>query len=116
MTTKKRILTGDNSTGKLHLGHYVGSLENRVKLQHEYETFILIADMHAYAYPKYVDKPEVVSQAVIDVATDDLAIGLDPRNVKIFVESGVPEIYELGIIFSMITSHARVMRNPTLKE
>ena len=116
MSNKKRILTGDNSTGKLHLGHYVGSLENRVKLQNDYDTFILIADMHAYAYPKYVDKPEIVSQSVIDVATDDLAVGLDPKKVKIFVESGIPEIYELGIIFSMITSHARVMRNPTLKE
>ena len=116
MSKKKRILTGDNPTGRLHLGHYVGSLENRVRLQDDYETFILVADMHAYAYPKYVGDPDVVSKSVIDVTVDNLAVGLDPEKSTIFVESAIPEIYELGIIFSMLTSHARVLRNPTLKE
>ncbi len=113
---KKRILTGDNPTGKLHLGHYVGSLENRVKLQEEYETFIILADMHAFAYPKYVSNPEVVSQAVFEVAMDNLAVGLDPNKSFIFVESSVPEIYELGVIFSMLVSHSRALRNPTIKD
>lgn len=113
---KKRILTGDNTTGKLHLGHFVGSLENRVKLQHEYETFIVLADMHSFAYPKYVENPEIIHDSVRDVLLDNLSVGLDPKNVTFFVESQVPEIYELATIFSMIVTHNRALRNPTLKE
>ncbi len=113
---KKRILTGDNPTGKLHLGHYVGTLENRVKLQDEYETFIILADMHTLAYPKYVSNTQLVADSVFEVAMDNLSVGLDPKKISIFYESGIPEIYELGIIFSMLVSHARALRNPTLKE
>jgi len=113
---KKRILTGDNPTGKLHLGHYVGSHENRVKLQNDYETFIILADMHAFAYPKYVGNPQVVSDSIIEVLIDNLAVGLDPKKVTFFVESGIPEIYELGIIFSMLVTHNRALRNPTIKD
>lgn len=116
MENKKRILTGDNPTGKLHLGHYLGSLENRVKLQDEYETFIILADMHAFAYPKYVGAPEVVSDSILQVTMDNLAVGLNPAKTKIFVESTIPEIYELGIIFSMLVSHNRALRNPTIKD
>ena len=82
--TKKRILTGDNPTGKLHLGHYVGSLKNRIRLQDEYETFIIIADSHAFAYPKYVASPEIVADGVLQVTMDNLAIGLDPTKVTFF--------------------------------
>jgi tryptophanyl-tRNA synthetase len=114
--SKKRILTGDNTTGKLHIGHYVGSLDNRVRLQDEYETFIIAADMHALAYPKYIGSPEVVRDSVLEVTMDNLAVGLDPEKVTFFYESGIPEIYELGILFSMIVSHSRVMRNPTIKD
>ena len=113
---KKRILTGDNPTGKLHLGHYVGSLENRVKLQSDYETFIILADMHAFAYPKYVGNPQIVSDSILEVLIDNLAVGLDPKKVTFFVESGIPEIYELGIIFSMLVTHNRALRNPTIKD
>lgn len=113
---KKRILTGDNTTGKLHLGHYVGSLENRVKLQDEYETFIMLADLHAFAYPKYIDEPEVVSQSARDVLLDNLSVGLDPQKVTFFAESGMPELYELASILTMQVTHARVLRNPTIKE
>lgn len=113
---QKRILTGDNPTGRLHLGHYAGSLQNRVKLQDEYETFIIIADLHAMAYPKYLGKPEVVADSVMQVAMDNLAVGLDPKKSKIFVESSVPQIYELAAIFSMLISHNRALRNPTLKD
>jgi tryptophanyl-tRNA synthetase len=116
MTKQKRILTGDNATGKLHLGHFVGSLENRLKLQNEYDTFIICADLHAFAYPKYVESPEIVAQSVWEVTADNLAVGLDPEKVKFFTESSIPEIYELSAILSMLVSHARVMRNPTLKE
>lgn len=115
-TPKKRILTGDNTTGKLHLGHFVGSLENRVKLQNEYETFIILADMHALAYPKYVDKPGIISDSILQVTMDNLAVGLDPNNVTIFAESTIPEIYELGIIFTMLVTHNRALRNPTIKD
>ena len=113
---KKRILTGDNPTGKLHLGHYVGSLENRVKLQNDYETFIILADMHAFAYPKYVGDPQVVNDSILEVLMDNLAVGLDPKKVTFFVESGISEIYELGIIFSMLVTHNRALRNPTIKD
>ena len=116
MENKKRILTGDNATGKLHIGHYVGSLQNRVELQNEYETFIVIADMHTLAYPKYVNETEKVAKAVLEVTMGNLAAGLDPKKVTFFAESGIPEIYELGIIFSMLISHNRALRNPTLKQ
>ena len=84
--SKGRILTGDRPTGKLHLGHYVGSLANRVKLQHEYETFIIIADVQALT--TNFEAPERLPQDVRQVAQDYLAAGLDPEKVTIFVQSG----------------------------
>src|SRR3989338_9699670 len=116
MNNMKRILTGDNPGGKLHLGHFVGSLENRVKLQDEYETFIILADMHSYAYPKYISDTSIVQKGVREVLLDNLSVGLDPKKVTFFVESGIPEIYELGIVFAMLVSHNRAMRNPTIKD
>ncbi len=116
MADKKRILTGDNPTGELHIGHYVGSLQNRVKLQDEYETFIIIADMHALSYPDFVENAKAVSESVRKVLLGNLAAGLDPKKVTFFVESGIPELYELATIFSMLVSHNRALRNPTLKE
>ncbi len=113
---KKRILTGDNPTGKLHLGHYVGSLENRVKLQDEYETFIICADTHTLAYPKYTFDTKTVAQSIFEVTCDNLAVGLDPKKVTFFNESSIPEIYEIASILSMLVTHARALRNPTLKE
>lgn len=111
---KKRILTGDTPTGKLHIGHYVGTLENRVKLQDEYETFIILADLHAFTtLSSYPDK---VRDSVMDVAIDNLSVGLDPNKVHIFIESQIPEIYELASIYSMLVSHSRAMRNPTVKD
>jgi len=111
----KRILTGDNASGKLHLGHYVGSLENRVKLQKDYETFILVADMHTFAYPKYVNNPELISESVLQVTMDNLAVGLNPEKVHFFCESSIPELYELATIFSMLVPYNRNLRNPTIK-
>lgn len=111
---KKRILTGDTPTGKLHLGHYVGTLENRVRLQYEYETFIILADTHALSTDnlKYAE----VGKNTKEVLLDNLSVGLDPDRVTFFVESGVPEIYELAAIFSMYVTHNRVLRNPTIKD
>ena len=112
----RRILTGDNTTGRLHLGHYVGSLENRISLQTDYETFIILADLHSFAYPKYVNDPATISNSIYQVLMDNLAVGLDPKKVTFFQESAVPQIYELAAIFSMLVSHNRALRNPTIKE
>lgn len=112
--SKKRILTGDTPTGRLHLGHYVGTLANRVKLQDEYETFIILADLHAFTTLSY--QPELVKDATFEVAIDNLSVGLDPKKTHIFIESQIPEIYELAAIYSMLVSHARALRNPTIKD
>ncbi len=111
---KKRILTGDTPTGRLHIGHYVGTLENRVKLQSEYETFILQADTHALT--TLAKTPQVIEDHTFQVVLDNLAAGLDPKNVTFWVESGVPELYELAALFSMYVSHNRALRNPTIKD
>lgn len=111
---KKRILTGDTPTGKLHLGHFVGTLSNRVKLQNEYETYIILANIHAYA--KNPGNREEIIKNTLEVALDNLAVGLDPKVATIFLESSVPEIAELNTYFSMLVSHSRVLRNPTVKD
>lgn len=113
-TTKQRILTGDTPTGRLHIGHYVGTLENRVKLQDTYETFIILADLHAFT--TLSEYPDKVRESTLEVAIDNLAVGLDPYKVHIFIESQIPEIYELAAIYSMLVSHARALRNPTIKD
>lgn len=76
---KKRILTGDRTTGRLHLGHYVGSLKNRVQLQNEYETFILLADIQALT--THFEHPELISESILQVAIDNLSAGIDPEKV-----------------------------------
>ncbi|MEN9390693.1 MAG: tryptophan--tRNA ligase [Candidatus Parcubacteria bacterium] len=111
---KKRILTGDTPTGKLHIGHYVGTLENRVKLQNDYETFILSADTHALS--TLSKTPQVIGDHTFQNVLDNLAVGLDPKNVIFWTESGVPELYELAAIMSMYVSHNRALRNPTVKD
>ncbi|HET6370941.1 MAG TPA: tryptophan--tRNA ligase [Nitrospiria bacterium] len=111
---KKRILTGDRPTGRLHLGHYVGSMANRVRLQHEYETFILIADVQALT--DNFEHPEKVRENVLEVALDYLAVGIDPNLATIFIQSGVPQIAELTIFYMNLVTLARLERNPTVKE
>ncbi len=111
---KCRILTGDRPTGRLHLGHYVGSLEARIRLQHEYETFILIAD--AQALTDNFEHSERLAANIREVTLDYLAVGLDPRAVTIIIQSMVPEIAELTIFFLNLVSAARLQRNPTVKE
>lgn len=114
MTAKPRILTGDTPTGKLHLGHYVGSLENRIALQHDYDCYFLIANKHAFT--TRAEKPEEIRQSVLDIALDYLAAGIDPELSAIVLQSEVPAIDELTFFFSMLIPFNRVMRNPTLKE
>ena len=110
---KKRILTGDRPTGKLHLGHYIGSLQNRLDLQHEYDTFLIIADVQALT--TNFEHPEKLSKDVRQVAEDYLASGIDPRETTILVQSLIPEIAELTIFYSMLISVNRLRKNPTIK-
>ncbi len=110
---KGRILTGDRPTGPLHLGHYVGSLANRVKLQDEYETFIIIADVQALT--TNFEHPERLPEDVRQVAMDNLAVGLDPEKTTILVQSMVPEIAELTIVYSMLVTVNVLRHNPTIK-
>jgi tryptophanyl-tRNA synthetase len=110
----KRILTGDRPTGQLHLGHYVGSLENRVRLQDEYDTYILIADVQALT--DNFEHPEKLEANIFEVALDYLAVGLDPEKIKIVVQSMVPELTELTVYFMNLVTVATLERNPTVKE
>lgn len=110
----KRILTGDTPTGKLHLGHYVGTLENRVKLQEQYEVFIILADTHALT--TLSEAPEAIKEHTKDVLLDNLSVGLSPDKVTFFKESDIAEVYELAALFSMYVSHNRALRNPTIKD
>ena len=112
----KIILTGDRPTGKLHVGHYVGSLKRRVELQNsgEYdEIYIMIAD--AQALTDNADNPEKVRQNIIEVALDYLACGLDPKKSTLFIQSQIPELTELSFYYMNIVTVARLQRNPTVK-
>lgn len=113
-TTKKIILTGDRPTGPLHLGHYVGSLQNRVELQHAHQQYVIIADMQALT--DNADDPTKIRRGVLEVALDYLAVGIDPRVSTIFVQSMVPELAELTMYFLNLVTVARLQRNPTVKE
>lgn len=110
---KKRILTGDRPTGKLHLGHYVGSLKNRVRLQHEYDTFLIVADVQALT--TNWESPEQLAHDVREVTKDNLAVGVDPDVATIFVQSMVPQIAELTIFYSMFVPVNVLRHNPTIK-
>lgn len=111
---KPRLLTGDTPTGRLHLGHWVGSLENRVRMQDQYECFFVIANTHAFT--TRIDRPADIRQSVLDITLDYLAAGIDPEKSCIFIESDVPAIFELTALFSMIIPFPRLMRNPTIKD
>lgn len=113
---KGRILTGDRPTGKLHLGHYVGSLQNRVKLQEEYDLFVLVADYHSLT--THPDKEDVIAtrQNALEVVIDCYSAGIDPDKVTQYLQSDIPETAELTLIFSMLTTVPRLQRVPTLKE
>lgn len=109
----KTILTGDRPSGNLHLGHYFGSIKNRVKLQKDYETFIEIADVQALT--DNFDDPDKVRNSTYELALDYLACGIDPNEASIFIQSQIPEIAELTIFFSNLITVSRLMRNPTTK-
>jgi len=111
---KKRILTGDRPTGPLHIGHYVGSLENRVRLQDEYECFFIIADYQVLT--DHLHETEKIEQNIHEIALDWLSVGMDPEKSVFFVQSKIPEIAELTMYFSMLVTVPRLERNPTVKE
>lgn len=113
MNKKKRILTGDRPTSRLHIGHYVGSLENRVKLQDEYEQFIIIADVQALT--THFEHPEILKQNVYDLCIDYLSVGIDPEKSYIFIQSRVPQIAELTVFYSMFVIVNALKHNPTIK-
>lgn len=112
-SNKKVILTGDRPTGKLHIGHYFGSLQNRVKLQDEYEQYILIADVQALT--DNFNNPEKVRNSIKELAMDYLACGIDPEKTTIYVQSMIPEVAELTVFYSNLVTVARLQRNPTVK-
>jgi len=115
MAEKQVLLTGDRPTGKLHIGHYVGSLKNRVAMQNsgDYEPFIMIADKQAFT--DNARDPEKIHNSLLEVALDYLAVGIDPSKSTIFVQSAVPELSELTEYFLNLVSIARLQRNPTVK-
>ena len=111
--SKKIILTGDRPTGKLHIGHYFGSIQNRVKLQDEYEEYIMIADVQALT--DNFDNPEKVRKSVKELCLDYLSCGIDPEKTAIFIQSTIPELAELTEYYSNLVTIARLQRNPTVK-
>lgn len=113
---RKRILTGDRPTGKLHLGHYVGTLANRVRLQNEYEVFLLVADYHMLTTRNEKKYIEEAAQNCRELVLDYLSVGIDPEKTTIYVQSLVPEVAEICLIFSMLVTVPRLQRVPTLKE
>lgn len=108
-----RVLTGDRPTGPLHLGHYVGSLKNRVELQNKYKQFVMLADVQALT--DNYEHPEKVRENILQVALDYLAVGIDPKKTTIFIQSLIPEIAELTIFYLNLVTVARLQRNPTVK-
>lgn len=115
-SSKPRLLTGDRPTGKLHLGHYVGSLANRVRLQHQYESFFIIADLHTLTTRPERAHIGQIPLFIREIVLDYLAVGIDPEISTIFVQSAIPETYELNLLFEMLVTVPRLERLPSLKD
>lgn len=115
MQNKKRSLTGDRPTGKLHIGHYFGSLKKRLEMQEsgKYDPYILIADVQALT--DNFNNPEKVRKNIREVAMDYLSVGIDPKKTTIYIQSMIPEVAELTVFYSNLVTIARLQRNPTVK-
>ena len=113
MNTSQTILTGDRPTGQLHLGHYVGSLRQRVQLQHDHQQFILVADLQGLT--DNGSNPQKISSNILEVMADYLAVGIDPQKTTICLQSALPALAELSALYMNIVTVARVERNPTVK-
>lgn len=111
---KPVVYTADTPTGRLHIGHYVGTLKNRLKLQEEYQCVFGLATYHSFT--THHQDPDFIHQATLDVAMDNLAVGIDPNKAIYYLETEVPETCELAILFSMLVKHNRALRNPTVKD
>ncbi|MEP7292572.1 MAG: tryptophan--tRNA ligase [Chloroflexota bacterium] len=116
MAVKGRILTGDRPTGRMHLGHYVGSLANRVRLQDQYDCMFIVADLHTLTTKPEREAIAAIRDNVHEMVLDYLSAGIDPERSIIFLQSGVVETYELNLIFQMMVSVARLERVPSLKD
>jgi len=110
------MLTGDRPTGKLHLGHYVGSIQNRVSLQYEYETFLIIADLHMLTTRNTRADIDEVARNARDMVLDSLAAGIDPEHATFYLQSAIPEVCELNTLFQNLVTVPRLERVPSLKE
>lgn len=115
-TTRKRILTGDRPTGKLHLGHYVGSLRHRLRFQDEYECFFIIADLHMLTTKPSKEDIYAIGENARQIVLDHLAIGIDPEKVTFYLQSAVHEIYELQLLLSGLVTVERLQQLPTIKD
>ncbi len=113
---KKRILTGDRPTGKLHVGHYVGTLKNRVRLQDEYECYFIIADLHTLTTKPDLQYTQKLKEIIFSQVLDYLSVGIDPKKATIYVQSYIPEVTELAVIFTNLVTVPRLQRIPTLKD
>ena len=113
---KARILTGDRPTGPLHLGHYVGTLKNRVALQDQYDCFFIMADLHTLTTAMNVEKTSTINERVGGLVLDYLSVGIDPDKCTIYQQSRVPEVTYLSLIFSNLVTVPRALRVPTLKD
>lgn len=116
MTDKKRLLTGDRPTGRMHLGHYVGSISNRVALQDEYDSYFIIADLHMLTTKNTTEDIFNVRTNAYEVAISNLACGLDPSKCTIYLQSAIPAVYEMNLIFEMLVTVPRLSRLPSLKD
>jgi tryptophanyl-tRNA synthetase len=114
--SKKRLLTGDRPTGKLHLGHWIGSIQNRVRLQDEYDCHFIVADLHTLTTRPEKDAIAEIPGHIREMVLDYLALGIDPERSTIFVQSAIPETAELQLILSMLVSLPRLERLPSIKD
>jgi tryptophanyl-tRNA synthetase len=116
MTEKKRILTGDRPTGKLHLGHYVGTLQNRVRLQHEYESIFIIADLHMLTTKNSPENVAEVDTNARHLVLDAISAGIEPESVTFYLQSAISEVYEINTLFQNLVTVPRLERMPSLKD
>jgi tryptophanyl-tRNA synthetase len=116
MPEKKRLLTGDRPTGKLHLGHFVGSLNNRINLQHKYESFFIIADLHMLTTKNRTEDIAEIDKNARQMVLDSIASGIDPEITTFYLQSGIPEIHEMYTLFQNLVTVARLERMPSLKD
>ncbi|MBN1617806.1 tryptophan--tRNA ligase [Candidatus Dojkabacteria bacterium] len=119
-TSEKIVYTADTPTGQLHIGHYIGTVQNRVMLQSKYKCYFGIANYHSFSYMQKGEglykKPDFIHESTLEIAMDNLAIGIDPEKCVYYIESDVPETCELAMLFSNLVSHSRALRNPTIKD